>query len=65
MLQNFTEVAHVDPATARRALNEVLPLVAPFPADPFADDGLASQRWGRSAAALGVSRTAAKGAKRK
>src|SRR5262249_22053386 len=40
VLENFAKIAHVDPATARRTLNEVLLLVLPFAVAPLANDGL-------------------------
>src|SRR5262245_4801132 len=40
VIENFAKVAHIDPATAVRTWDEVLPLVLRLAAEPFADDGL-------------------------
>jgi len=46
VLHNFTKVAHVEPATARRAIYEVLLLVLGLAAERFAnDDGLLHRRF--------------------
>src|SRR5215510_7346190 len=40
VLQNFGKVTHINPATARRAFDEVLLIVLRLAAARFADDGL-------------------------
>src|SRR5262245_519946 len=40
MRQDGAKVAHIDPSTARRAFDEMLPLILRFTAEALADDGL-------------------------